>query len=101
MIARMWRGWAPTPTAEAYRLHYESEVAAQLRNVEGFLGARLLRRNQGEEVQFTSITYFTGLDAVRAFAGADYTRAVLTDEARRVLSHWDDHVTHHDVVTDL
>jgi heme-degrading monooxygenase HmoA len=101
MIARVWRGWAPASTAEAYRLHYESEVATQLRTVDGFLGARLLRQHQGEEVLYTSITYFTGLDAVRAFAGADHTRAVLADEARRVLSHWDDQVTHHEVVTDL
>jgi heme-degrading monooxygenase HmoA len=101
MIARIWRGWAPRETAADYQRHYESEVDEHLRAVSGFRGARLLRRDDGEEVMFTSITYFASLDAVRAFAGADYERAVVEEAARRALSHWDDRVTHHDVAADL
>ena len=101
MIARIWRGWAPRETAADYQRHYESEVNEHLRAVSGFRGARLLRRDDGQEVMFTSITYFASLDAVRAFAGADYERAVVEDAARRALSHWDDRVTHHDVVAEL
>jgi heme-degrading monooxygenase HmoA len=101
MIARIWRGWAPRETAADYHRHYESEVDEHLRAVSGFRGARLLRRDDGQEVMFTSITYFASLDAVQAFAGADYERAVVEEAARRALSHWDDRVTHHDVVADL
>jgi len=101
MIARIWRGWAPRETAADYQRHYESEVNEHLRAVSGFRGARLLRRDDGQEVMFTSIAYFASLDAVRAFAGAEYERAVVEDAARRALSHWDDRVTHHDVVADL
>jgi heme-degrading monooxygenase HmoA len=101
MIARIWRGWAPRETAADYQRHYESEVDEHLRAVSGFRGARLLRRDDGQEVMFTSITYFASLDAVQAFAGADYERAVVEEAARRALSHWDDRVTHHDVVADL
>jgi heme-degrading monooxygenase HmoA len=101
MIARIWHGWAPQETAADYQHHYESEVNEHLRAVSGFRGARLLRRDDGQEVMFTSITYFESLDAVRAFAGADYERAVVEDAARRALSHWDDRVTHHDVAADL
>jgi heme-degrading monooxygenase HmoA len=101
MIARIWHGWAPQETAADYQHHYESEVNEHLRAVSGFRGARLLRRDDGQEVMFTSITYFESLDAVRGFAGADYERAVVEDAARRALSHWDDRVTHHDVAADL
>lgn len=98
MIARIWRGWAAAATAEDYQRHYESGAATHLRDVAGFRGARLLRQRDGGEVLFTSITYFTDLDAVRAFAGPDPERAVVEDAARRALTRWDERVRHHDVV---
>lgn len=101
MIARMWRGWAPAATADDYQRHYDSEVALHLRQVPGFKGARLLRQADGGEVLFTSITFFADLDAVRGFAGAEFERAVVEEEARRVLSRWDERVSHHEVALDL
>jgi heme-degrading monooxygenase HmoA len=101
MIARVWRGWAPAATAGDYQRHYESEVTGNLRAVPGFRGARLLRRDDGDEVMFTSITFFTSLDAIRGFAGDDYEQAVVEHTARQALSHWDDRVTHHEVTADV
>lgn len=101
MIARIWRGWAPQSTAGDYQRHYESEVSGHLRAVAGFRGARLLRRDDGQEVMFTSITWFTGLDAVRDFAGDDYQQAVVEEAAKRALSRWDERVSHHEVAVDV
>ena len=101
MIARTWRGWAPAATADDYQHHYEAEVAEHLQQVAGFCGARLLRRQDGDEVMFTSITFFTSMDDVRTFAGEDPEQAVVEKIARRALARWDEHVTHHDVTVDL
>ena len=101
MIARIWRGWAPLATADDYQRHYETEVRERLRAVSGFRGARLLRSQDGQEVMFTSITFFTSLDAVRGFAGDDYEVAVLEEAARRALTRWDERVSHHEVVAEL
>lgn len=101
MIARVWRGWAPAETADEYQRHYENEVAAHLTGVHGFRGARLLRRDDGHEVAFTSITFFTSMQAVRGFAGPRPELAVVEEAARRALSRWDEEVIHHDVVADL
>jgi heme-degrading monooxygenase HmoA len=101
VIARVWRGWAPQSTADEYQRHYESEVSEHLRAVDGFRGARLLRRTEGQEVVFTSLTFFTSLEAVRAFAGDDYELAVVEETARRALTRWDDRVTHHDLAVDI
>ena len=95
----MWRGWAPLATADDYQRHYEAEVGDHLRSVDGFRGARLLRLDDGREV--TSITFFTSLAAVRAFAGDDYERAVVEPAGRRALSRWDERVAHHEVAIDL
>jgi heme-degrading monooxygenase HmoA len=101
MIARVWRGWASRVAADGYQRHYEADVAEHLGQVPGFRGARLLRRDEGEEVEFTSITYFASLDDVRAFAGEDPEAAVIEEEARRVLIRWDERVTHHEVAVAL
>ncbi|OXM67903.1 antibiotic biosynthesis monooxygenase family protein [Amycolatopsis vastitatis] len=101
MIARTWRGWASAATADDYQRHYETEVAEHLRELPGFRGARLLRRADGEEVEFTSITFFADLDAVRGFAGDSYEEAVVEEKAQRALSHWDDHVSHAEVAVAL
>ncbi len=101
MIARTWRGWATAANAGEYQRHFATAVAEELRGVAGFRGARLLRHTDGDEVQFTSIAYFDGMDAVRAFAGADHDRAVVAEAARRVLSRWDEHVVHDEVAVYL
>jgi hypothetical protein len=101
MIARIWHGWAPQATAGDYQRHYESDVSTRLQEIDGFRSARLLRQDDGQEVMFTSITFFTGIDAVRGFAGEDYEQAIVEGIARRALSRWDERVSHHDVAYDF
>jgi heme-degrading monooxygenase HmoA len=101
MIARIWRGWAPAATADDYQRHYETEVREHLNLVSGFRGARLLRREDDQEVMFTSITFFTSLDAVRGFAGDDYEVAVVEESGQRALTRWDERVSHHEVAASV
>jgi heme-degrading monooxygenase HmoA len=101
MIARTWRGWASTTSADSYQHHYETDVAAHLRQVPGFRGAQLLRQDTGDEVLFTSITYFSSIEDVRAFAGEDLEQAVVEEVARRALIRWDERVNHHQVSVQL
>jgi heme-degrading monooxygenase HmoA len=88
-------------TADDYQRHYQTEVSENLHLVSGFRGARLLRQEDGQEVMFTSITFFTSLDAVRGFAGDDYEVAVVEETARRALGRWDERVSHHEVAAVL
>jgi hypothetical protein len=50
---------------------------------------------------FTSITWFTSLDAVRGFAGDSYEQAVVEETARQALSRWDEQASHHQVAADV
>lgn len=101
MIARIWRGWAPSARADDYQRHYETEVAEHLRALSGFRGAQLLRSEAAGEVAFTSIAWFTDLAAVRGFTGDDYERAVVEDAGRAALSRWEERVSHHEVVAQV
>jgi hypothetical protein len=95
MIARIWRGWAGLQQSDAYEVHYRTAVLERLPRVDGYAGAQLLRRNVGDGVELISVTYFAWLDAIRAFAGANYEVAVVAPEARRLLSRFDEGCSHY------
>jgi heme-degrading monooxygenase HmoA len=66
--------------------------------VAGYHGAHLLRRDAGNEVEFVTIMHFESLDAVTAFAGADYETAYVPPQARQVLARFDERSAHFDML---
>ncbi len=98
MIARVWHGWTAPGNADAYERHFRTTVLPELQGLKGFQGAHLLRRQDGEEVEFVAITHFESLEAVRAFAGPDYSTAVIAEEAKWVLSRYGRRAEHYTVV---
>ena len=98
MIARLWRGWTSRENADAYEEFLRTSMFPSIHEVPGFLGADLLRRPAGEEIAFVTITRFESLEAVRAFAGEDYEKAVIEPEARRLLTRFDERSEHFQVM---
>jgi hypothetical protein len=92
MISRIWHGYTTTGNAEAYEglLKEEIFVGISNRNIQGYRGIHLLRRNVGSAVEFITIMWFDTIDAVRQFAGEDYEKAVVPDRARALLSRFDE-----------
>jgi heme-degrading monooxygenase HmoA len=99
-VVRQWRARATPDGARAYEAHFRSAVLADLAAVDGWLGAHLLVREEGGEVELVTLVWFESLDAVRRFAGADLERAVVAPEARRVLRTFDERVTHYRLAAD-
>jgi heme-degrading monooxygenase HmoA len=100
MIVRTWRGRAPTANPLSYVRHFRQNVLPQLRKLDGFLGALLLREDQADAVEYLVLTKWASMDAVRAFAGADVSRAVVEPEAAAALMSFDPTVHHYEVVED-
>jgi heme-degrading monooxygenase HmoA len=97
VIARVWRGWARPGHADAYEAVLRSRVLPGLRGLDGYRGAHVLRRTDGDEVEFVTVTYFESEEAVRAFAGEDVEHAVVSAAAREVLSRFDERARHYEV----
>jgi hypothetical protein len=57
----------------------------------------LLRRVAGDAVEFVTLMWFDSVEAVRAFAGADYEVAVVPPEARVLLERFDARSAHYEV----
>jgi antibiotic biosynthesis monooxygenase (ABM) superfamily enzyme len=101
VISRVWHGWTKPENAAAYEAMLRSEILPGINRVPGFRGATLLRRRDGAEEEFVTITRFDDLDAVRAFAGDDYTRAVIAPGAGPLLTRYDEHSAHYETAFSL
>jgi heme-degrading monooxygenase HmoA len=97
MIARAWSASATPDGAAAYQRHFESHVLAELAEVPGYLDAFLLRREDSGRVELTVLSLWKSTDAIRRFAGPEYDTAVVHDDAKAVLDHYDTFVRHYSV----
>jgi heme-degrading monooxygenase HmoA len=103
MIGRIWHGWTASANADAYESLLESEifVGIQRRQVAGYRGIQLFRRNLENEVEFVTIMWFDSIEAVQAFAGQDYEVAVVPPAARALLAHFDARSQHYEVRAEM
>jgi antibiotic biosynthesis monooxygenase (ABM) superfamily enzyme len=96
VITRLWRGWTPPDRADDYERFLLGELFPAMGTIPGFVGADVLRRPDGDEVAFVTLTRFESLDSIRAFAGEDYEVPVLEPEALAVLSRYEDRAEHYE-----
>jgi heme-degrading monooxygenase HmoA len=68
------------------------------RNIKGYRGISLVRRDQDTEVEFVTIMWFDSIAAVRAFAGDNYEIAVVPAKAQAVMSRFDDRSAHYETI---
>ena len=98
MIARIWKGWTTNDNASAYEELFKSTILKKVtQDVDGYISTNLLRRNIGDKVEFTTIFWFESLDAVKSFAGPNFEQAVVPEQVRDLMSHYEETVHHHDV----
>ena len=103
MISRIWHGWTTPENADAYEALLRGEIfgGIQGREIPGYRGIHLLRRDHCDEVEFVTVMWFDDIEAVRSFAGEDYEVAVVPEKARAVLSRFDARSQHYEVKAEL
>ena len=100
MITRIWRGWTTPQNAAAYQSLLLNEIFPGIasRNLAGYRGISLVRRDEDNEVEFVTIMWFDSIGSVRAFAGDNCEIAVVPPRARAVLSRFDEHSAHYETI---
>ena len=99
MICRIWHGWTTRANADAYETLLRTEIFEGIatRAIEGYRGIELLRRDDGDSVEFVTMMWFDSLEVVRMFAGDDFEAAVVPASARKLLLRFDVRSAHYDV----
>jgi heme-degrading monooxygenase HmoA len=100
MIVRVWRGQTAMKDSEAYFRHVKEKVFPSLKGIPGHRGAEVLRREATSGAEFLVMTYWESLAAIREFAGPDAETAVVSPEAKALLSEFDSFVRHYELVHD-
>ena len=100
MIKRIRNGWTTQENADAYEQFLDTSVfpGIEEKKLPGYRSIELMKRDLGDEVQFTTVMCFDSLASVIAFRGEDYEVAYVPPEARRLLKRWDERSTHHEVL---
>ncbi|HEX9085696.1 MAG TPA: hypothetical protein VF836_13235 [Gemmatimonadaceae bacterium] len=99
MISRIWHGWTAIENADKYESLLRADVLPGIHRIRGYNGAYLLRREAAnQEIEFLTITQFTDMAAVKAFAGKDYERAVIAPGAGKFLAHFDERSAHYETL---
>jgi len=88
MIARIWHGWTTPDDAKAYEKLLRDEIFPSIaaRRIEGYRGAELFIREDGEEVEFVTLLRFDSMDAVTKFAGPEADKPVIFPKAEALIT---------------
>jgi len=94
MIARIWHGVTSAEHYEEYWKFLHDRAIPEYRATPGNLGVRLLRRLEGARAHFLTLSFWTSLDVIRAFAGDDIERAKYYPEDAKYLLEFEPTVLH-------
>lgn len=99
LIARIWHGVTPAARLEEYTDYLYRTGVRECRATPGNRGVYVLRRIKNDRAEFTFVSLWESLDAIRRFAGEDYEKAHYYPEDRDFLLELEPFVEHYDVVT--
>lgn len=88
MIARIWHGWTKPEDAKTYEKLLCNEIFPSIaaHNIQGYRGAELFIREDGNEVEFVTLLRFESMDAVREFAGPEASKPVIVPKAEALIT---------------
>jgi heme-degrading monooxygenase HmoA len=99
MIARLWTGYTHESDKDTYFDYLQKTGLKEYAAVPGNRGVWTLRRVADGKAEFTLISLWDSWEAINAFAGPDYEKAVYYPEDKRFLLELDPHVTHYEVLS--
>jgi hypothetical protein len=102
MISRIWHGYTTKSNADTYENLLQNEIFEGIknRNIQGYKGIQLLRREHQSETEFITIMWFSSIEAVIKFAGDEYDKAVVPEKAQKILTRFDKTSQHYTVKID-
>jgi hypothetical protein len=100
MILRTWTGRIRTADRAEYAAYIEATGGSAYLATPGNLGWQMVFRDLGEGTsEVTTLSWWTGMDAIHGFAGPNPEIAVYYPEDDRFLLDRPEHVRHHEVVS--
>jgi len=97
MIARIWHGRTDVAKADAYFEFLKERAVPDYQMTKGNRGVFLFRRVEGNETHFLTLTHWDSLEAIKAFAGTDISKAKYYPEDADFLLEFEPTVEHYEL----
>jgi heme-degrading monooxygenase HmoA len=98
MIARIWHGLTHASKADEYVEFLQRTGVRDYRATEGNLGVHILRRIEGDQAHFLTLTFWESVEAIKRFAGEEYEKARYYPEDNDYLLEFEETVVHYETV---
>lgn len=98
MIARIWHGITPASKADRYVDYLNRTGIPDYQATEGNLGVYVLRRIEGGQAHFLTLTFWDSVASIKKFAGEDYEKARYYPEDKDFLLEFEEKVMHYEVM---
>ena len=100
MIARIWHGTVPNEKATEYLRRMRTIALPDYRSIPGNRAAFVLRRVEGSDTHFITLTFWDSEQAIREFAGENIDTAKYYDFDTDFLLDLEPHVKHYELYED-
>ena len=97
MIARIWHGRTTTAQADAYLELLQRVAVPGYHSTPGNRAVFILRRLDGDIAHFLTLTHWDSLEAIKAFAGEDISKAKYYPQDRDFLLEFEPTVEHYEL----
>lgn len=101
MIVRTWRGYTREADQDTYFKYLQETGLKDYTSVPGNRGVWTLRRVRDGKAEFLLITMWDSYDAIKAFAGPDYEKAVYYPEDEKFLLEKETYVSHYELLSPM
>ena len=98
MIARIWHGVTAAARADEYLDYLDRTGVPDYQATRGNRGVYVLRRIEGEQAHFLTLSFWESIEAIKGFAGPDPERARYYPEDKEFLLGFEPAVEHYEVV---
>ena len=94
IITRIWHGLTLAQHADDYLEYLQVSGIADYKKTPGNLGVQVLRRLEGANCHFWTVTRWDSYESIKQFAGEDYEKARYYPDDERFLLEFEPHVIH-------
>jgi len=98
MITRVWHGRTSLENCDRYLQFLTAEGTKDYRSTPGNLSVKIWMRKDADCCHFWTVTEWVDLEAIKAFAGDDYMKAVYYPEDSGILLDFEETVDHYTTI---
>ena len=101
MVARIWHGRTPAEKADEYRQYLFEAGVKKIAALPGNRGVQMMAAKNAAEGEFMVVSYWDSVEAIKGYAGADYTKVHDLPRDKEFLIDQETLVRHFDLAVNL